>query len=106
MSLHRYMLNNKEPFLFFASIPPYTKLVPFGIMDSNCQNPKKCKKKPKKSLNFDLKENVWGKPGLHGFLGYSMGNHGIYYKQLQNVNKKQGLKNNRIFYNKGCTKQT
>ena len=28
-SLFRYMLNNKEPFLFFASIPPYTKLVPF-----------------------------------------------------------------------------
>ena len=77
------MLNNKEPFLFFASIPPYTKLVQFGIMDSNCQNPKKCKKN-KKSLNFDLKENVWGKPGLHGFLGYSMGNHGITnnYKML------------------------
>ena len=24
---NRYMLNNKEPFLFFASIPPYTKSV-------------------------------------------------------------------------------
>ena len=45
------MLNNKEPFLFFASIPPYTKLVPFGIMesnyqiDSNYQIPKKSKKR-------------------------------------------------------------
>ena len=28
------MLNNKEPFLFFASIPPYTKLViPIGFVN-------------------------------------------------------------------------
>ena len=73
------MLNNKEPFLFFASIPPYTKLVPFGIMESNYQIPKESKKRQQ---IFD-QENVWGKSGLHRLLGYTVGKLGITEKFKQ-----------------------
>ena len=53
-------------------------------MDSKYKIPKKGKKR-QQILRLFYQENVWGKSRLHGFLGYTVGDHGITKNYKQNL---------------------